>query len=60
MPDYYTYMMRHGECWVQALVERLEKDAGGEANIYLPLEQRWSLVMQRPELDGAFHLSVAA
>lgn len=52
MPDYYKYMMRHGEFWVQDLIERLERNSGIKSDILVPLEQRWATVMYRPELDN--------
>lgn len=60
MPDYYIYRMRHGESWVQALIENLERQSGIKTDILLPLEQRWAKVMDRPELDETPHVRVAA
>jgi hypothetical protein len=52
MPDYYDYMMRHGEPWIQDLVERLERNARIKSDFLIPLEQRWANAMYRPDLDA--------
>jgi hypothetical protein len=46
MLDFDTYVDRHGEGWVQALIERLERYEGITANIYLSLEERWDSLMR--------------
>jgi len=50
MPDYYEFLMRHGEFVVQDLVESMERVAGIVANSNLPLEQRWEALMFQPVL----------
>ncbi|MCP3385968.1 hypothetical protein NLM31_36830 [Bradyrhizobium sp. CCGUVB4N] len=50
MLDFNSYVSRHGEFGVQALIEQIEQMAGIRVNIDapLPLEVRWKIVMQRP------------
>lgn len=48
MPNYYQFLMRHGEFVVQDLIERMERVAGVVANTNLPLEQRWASLMFQP------------
>ncbi len=50
MLDFETYVARHGEFGVQALVEQIERTSGIHVNIEapLPLEVRWNVVMQNP------------
>ena len=45
MLDFDTYVARHGEFGVQALVERLERYAGVRPSIAVTLEDRWMAVM---------------
>lgn len=53
MLDFDTLVMRHGECWVQDLVERLERYEGVRAEAGELLEDRWVAVMSLPMSDGA-------
>lgn len=46
MPNYTEFMMRHGECGIQDIVERLERYEGVRSNVAVPLEQRWNALMQ--------------
>jgi hypothetical protein len=46
MLDFNEYMMRHGESWVQDIIERLERAEDVRHNTYLSLEQRWHALMQ--------------
>ena len=48
MPTYNTYMMRHGEHGVQALLEQIERAEGRRANMNIPLEDRWNALMAIP------------
>jgi hypothetical protein len=54
MLDFETYVARHGEGWVQGIVERLERYEGIRANMNASLEERWASLMQsgseRPRL----------
>ena len=45
MPDYYKFLMRHGEHGVQDLIERLERYEGIKSAAQASLEQRWLIVM---------------
>ena len=49
MPDYHTYLMRHGESWIQSLVENIEKSRGINDNTMTSLETRWVRVMQQDD-----------
>jgi hypothetical protein len=46
MTNFETYVSRHGEFGVQALIERIERYEGIRASIVLSLEERWNLLMQ--------------
>lgn len=46
MPNFYEYMMRHGEHGVQDIIERMERYRGLRADVAVPLEQRWVFLMQ--------------
>jgi hypothetical protein len=46
MPNYYDFMMRHGEFVIQELLERIERNEGISADTSLSLEERWFAVMQ--------------
>ncbi len=46
MPDFEKYLMRHGEGWMQDMIERIERCEGLRANAYAPLEERWAVLMQ--------------
>ena len=48
MLDFNKYLMRHGEFWVQALIEHLERYEGIRSNPVIALEDRWNALMQRP------------
>ena len=50
MPNFETYVMRHGEFGAQALVEQIERISGIRVSVEtpLPLEVRWNIVMQKP------------
>ena len=54
MPNFETYVMRHGEYGAQALVEQIERYEGIRARIALPLEERWNALMSdQPMLMAA-------
>ena len=42
MHDFHTYVVRHGEFGVQAIVERWERYEGIHAGIDASLEERWN------------------
>ncbi len=45
MLDFDTYIARHGEHGVQAIVERIERVEGLGSRVLLPLEARWNALM---------------
>jgi len=45
MLDFNTYIARHGEHGVQAIVERIERVEGIRSRVLLPLETRWNVLM---------------
>ena len=45
MLDFNTYMNRHGEYGVQAIIERIERNEGIRASVAISLEDRWNAVM---------------
>jgi hypothetical protein len=46
MLDFDKYLMRHGEYWVQTIIEQIERNDGIRALAGMSLEQRWDAVMQ--------------
>ena len=56
MPDFYVFMMRHGEYGVQALIEMIERNEGIRHTAPLLLEDRWNVLMQK----SPFHPSPVA
>lgn len=47
MLEFETFVARHGEVVAQALIENIERFEGVRSNIYIPLEQRWQVVMNQ-------------
>lgn len=45
MLDFNTYIARHGEDGVQAIIERIERVEGIRSRVLLPLEVRWNALM---------------
>lgn len=45
MLDFNKYVDRHGEGWVQNLVEMIEQNEGIRYRIPVPLEERWNALM---------------
>ncbi len=45
MLEFETFVARHGEVVAQAIIENIERFEGVRSNIYVPLEQRWRVVM---------------
>jgi hypothetical protein len=41
MPDFETYLMRHGEFWILDIVERIEHNEGILVLLGASLEERW-------------------
>ncbi len=50
MLDFETYVIRHGEFGMQAIIEKMERYEGirASAEIPLSLEERWNILMQMP------------
>jgi len=46
MPDYYQFLMRHGEFVIQDIIERVERYEGIQRSSFLTLEERWNVLMQ--------------
>jgi hypothetical protein len=48
MLDFDKYLLRHGEFWVQDIVERIERYEGVRPSVEfpLPLEDRWNALMR--------------
>jgi hypothetical protein len=46
MLNYETYLARHGEYGVQAIIEKLERYEGIRAGAAVSLEERWNALMQ--------------
>jgi hypothetical protein len=46
MLDYQKYVMRHGESWIQDIVEKIELHQGIRCNAVKTLEERWARAMQ--------------
>jgi hypothetical protein len=46
MPDFDKLLNRHGESWIQDIIERIERNEGRRASASsLTLEQRWASLM---------------
>jgi len=54
MLDFNSYLARHGECWVQALIEQEERIKGISASVEIPLEVRWNTVMNDQPTQQSF------
>jgi hypothetical protein len=50
--DFETYLARHGEFGVQALIERLERYEGVHACAAISLEDRWNALMAPVAANG--------
>ncbi|MDD3289224.1 MAG: hypothetical protein PHX43_09545 [Alphaproteobacteria bacterium] len=46
MLDFNTYLMRHGEPWIQDILERIERNEGIRHESPVPLEDRWEALMR--------------
>jgi hypothetical protein len=51
MPDFDQYVMRHGESWVQWVIEGIERGDGVRANADASLEERWVALMTIGQKD---------
>jgi hypothetical protein len=60
MPNFETYLARHGEFGVQALIERLERYEGIHSCIVLSLEDRWNALMANGNACGFEQQACAA
>ncbi len=50
MQSFHSFVNRHGEHGVQALIEQIERTAGIRVSVEapLPLEDRWNVAMAIP------------
>jgi hypothetical protein len=46
MPEFEKLLARHGEGWIQEIIERLERYEGMRLRTGTPLEERWAALMQ--------------
>lgn len=53
MLDFDTYVTRHGEFGVQAIVENIERKEGIRYAEVLPLEARWNALMRNAAPERA-------
>ena len=60
MPDFNQYLMRHGESWVQEIVEQIERVEGSRPDAEASLEARWDAVMSMSVGRGSQQPMVAA
>jgi hypothetical protein len=52
MPNFESFVARHGEFGTQALIERIERYEGVRMAACISLEERWTAVMaSRPSAD---------
>lgn len=51
MPDFHNYLMRHGESWIQDIIERIERNEGIRHTIPLCLEERWEALMRESSIQ---------
>ena len=51
MLDFHKYLMRHGESWIQEIVEKIERSEGIRHEAPLSLQDRWDIVMQPAEFQ---------
>jgi hypothetical protein len=42
MPEFENFVARHGEGWVQHIVEMIECNEGIRYRMPIPLEERWA------------------
>jgi len=45
MLDFEKYVTRHGESWVQSVIEQIERADGIRGRIEVSLEDRWNALM---------------
>ncbi len=48
MLEFDIFIARHGEVAAQALIENIERFEGVRSNSFVPLEQRWQVLMSQP------------
>jgi hypothetical protein len=61
MPDFETFVTRHGEPATQALIETMERYSGVRGRDRLPLDVRWkALGIKRVANDNAAHAAPVA
>ena len=52
LPDFETYLMRHGESWIQAILEQIERFEGIVAPLHASLEERWHALQNASSEQG--------
>lgn len=52
MLNFDSYVARHGEFGVQAIIETIERQEGIRRTEALPLEARWNALMQDAASEG--------
>lgn len=52
MPDFHQLLMRHGECWLQDIVEQIERNEGMRTKSAANLEERWNALMLTPDAQS--------
>jgi hypothetical protein len=48
MSDFHQLLMRHGECWLQDIIEQIERNEGVGLRTFATLEERWNSIVQAP------------
>ncbi|MDR3527781.1 MAG: hypothetical protein P4L57_10905 [Rhizomicrobium sp.] len=51
MQDFHKFLMRHGESWIQDIIERIERNEGIRHTIPLCLEDRWEALMRESSIQ---------
>jgi len=49
MPEFDKYVMRHGEFWVQNIIEQIERMEGICHKFPMTLEARWNALKDGPQ-----------
>lgn len=52
MPEFDQLLMRHGECWLQGIVEQIERNEGIASSTAATLEERWNALMRAPNVQS--------
>ena len=61
MPNFDSYVLRHGESWAFFIIEQIERVEGIRYIAPLPLEDRWNVLMGGSDnFNGAPAMRLAA